>query len=124
MMNIQDIRAKFPALSRKVYGKDLVYLDNAATSRPKPPGVAAAVAAAMEGFGNCGRGVHDDALSAARTVYTARQKIADLFRCRPEQVCFTPNSTMALNIAIYLIGILPKNESFFTKTLEIKKHLC
>ena len=78
----------------------MIYLDNAATSRPKPPCVAEAVAAAMDGFGNCGRGAHDDALSAARTVFAARQGIAALFGCRAGRVCFTANSTMALNIAI------------------------
>ena len=79
----------------------MIYLDNAATSRPKPPGVAEAVAAAMEDWGNCGRGVHPEALAAARTVYGLREKLAALFHCaRADHVCFTPNSTMALNIAI------------------------
>ena len=44
----------------------MIYLDNAATTRPKPPGVAEAVVQAMADYGNCGRGAHDDALSAAR----------------------------------------------------------
>ena len=44
----------------------MIYLDNAATTRPKPPGVAEAVTAAMDGWGNCGRGVHPEALAAAR----------------------------------------------------------
>ena len=78
----------------------MIYLDNAATSRPKPPCVTEAVLTAMNGFGNCGRGVHDDALSAARVVFAARQGMAALFGCRPGRVCFTANSTMALNIAI------------------------
>ena len=78
----------------------MIYLDNAATSRPKPPCVTEAVLAAMNGFGNCGRGAHDDALSAARTVFAARQSVAALFGCRPGRVCFTMNSTMALNIAV------------------------
>lgn len=80
----------------------MIYLDNAATSRPKPPGVADAVLAAMEGFGNSGRGVHADALSAARTVYRVRQKLANLFGApSPERVCFTANATQALNTALY-----------------------
>ena len=79
----------------------MIYLDNAATTRPKPPGVADAVTAAMDGWGNCGRGVHPEALAAARTVYGLREKLAGLFGCRrPDHVCFTPNSTLALNIAI------------------------
>ena len=79
----------------------MIYLDNAATSRPKPPGVGEAVLAAMETYGNSGRGAHDDALAASRGVYAVRRKLADLFGCpRADRVAFTPNSTMALNIAI------------------------
>lgn len=79
----------------------MIYLDNAATTRPKPPGVAEAVAAAMNHWGNSGRGAHEEALSAARTVYALREKLAGLFGCpRPDHVAFTPNSTHALNLAI------------------------
>lgn len=79
----------------------MIYLDNAATTRPKPPGVAEAVAEAMASYGNSGRGVHEDALSAARTVYGVRQRLADWFGCsRADHVVFTPNSTAALNMAI------------------------
>lgn len=94
----------------------MIYLDNAATSRPKPPCVAAAVTAAMEDFGNCGRGVHGDALSAARTVFSVRQKVAALFGGRPERVCFTQNSTMALNIAIS--GLLTSEDHVISTDLE------
>ena len=79
----------------------MIYLDNAATTRPKPPGVAEAVVEAMNHWGNSGRGAHEEALSAARAVYALREKLAGLFGCpRPDHVVFTPNSTHALNIAI------------------------
>lgn len=79
----------------------MIYLDNAATTRPKPPAVGQAILAALEGFGNSGRGAHDEALTAARTIYDAREKLAALFGCeRPERVCFAQNSTEALNAAI------------------------
>ena len=95
----------------------MIYLDNAATTRPKPPGVAEAVAAAMNSYGNCGRGVHDDALSAARTVYGVRQRLADLFGCpKADRVAFTPNSTMALNIAIG--GLLGPGDHVISTDLE------
>lgn len=95
----------------------MIYLDNAATTRPKPPGVAEAVTAAMEAYGNCGRGVHDDALSAARTVYGVRQKLADLLGCpRADRVAFTLNSTMALNIAIS--GLLGPGDHVISTDLE------
>ncbi len=79
----------------------MIYLDNAATTRHKPPEVAAAVLEAMEQFGNCGRDLSEAALSAGRSVYAAREKLAALFGCpRADHVCMTANSTMALNIAI------------------------
>lgn len=78
----------------------MIYLDQAATSRPKPPGVAAAVTAAMDACGNSGRGTHPEALAAARTVYGVRCQVSSLFGGQPERVAFTPNSTAALNIAI------------------------
>ena len=59
----------------------MIYLDNAATTRPKPPAVGQAILAALEGFGNSGRGAHDEALTAARTVYDTRDKLATLFGC-------------------------------------------
>ena len=79
----------------------MIYLDNAATTRPKPPGVAAAVTAAMDAYGNSGRGAHDEALAASRGIYAVRRRLADLFGGPgADRVAFTPNSTMALNIAI------------------------
>ena len=95
----------------------MIYLDNAATTRPKPPGVAEAVTAAMLSYGNSGRGTHPEALAAARTVYGLREKLAALFGCkRPGHVCFTPNSTTALNIAIS--GLLGPGDHVISTDLE------
>lgn len=80
----------------------MIYLDNAATSLPKPPQVINAVAQAMGSMGNAARGAHAGSLQAARAVYEARQKLAQLFGCtRADHVVFTSNSTEALNIAIF-----------------------
>lgn len=79
----------------------MIYLDNAATTRPKPPGVARAVLEAMDTWGNSGRGAHEEALSAARGVYRLRSRLAEFFGCpRADHVVFTQNSTQALNTAI------------------------
>lgn len=79
----------------------MIYLDNAATTCPKPPEVIEAVAAAMNTWGNSGRGAHGTALSAARGVYRLRERLAEFFGCeRADHVVFTQNSTQALNIAI------------------------
>ena len=95
----------------------MIYLDNAATTRPKPPGVAEAVAAAMNEYGNSGRGTHPEALEAARSVYGVRQTLASLFGCpRADRVAFTPNSTMALNIAVS--GLLGPGDHVLSTDLE------
>ena len=95
----------------------MIYLDNAATTCPKPPGVAEAVAAAMSEYGNSGRGTHPEALEAARSIYSVRQRLADLFGChRAERVAFACNSTAALNIAIS--GLLGPGEHVISTDLE------
>lgn len=79
----------------------MIYLDNAATTLRKPPQVIDAVARAMGSFGNSARGTHEGALTASRTIYNTRCKLAALFGCpRPDHVVFTANSTEALNITI------------------------
>lgn len=79
----------------------MIYLDNAATTRQKPPAVVHAVAEALISYGNCGRGAHEGALSAARAIYGVREKLAALLGCpRADHVAFAPNSTFALNAAI------------------------
>ena len=95
----------------------MIYLDNAATTRPKPPGVAEAVTAAMMSWGNCGRGAHEEALASARAVFSVREQIARLLGCpRADHVCFTPNSTQALNIAIG--GLLGPGDHVISTDLE------
>ncbi len=95
----------------------MIYLDNAATTRVKPPAVAAAVLEALSSYGNCGRGGHEGALSAARAIYAAREKLAALLGCsRVDHVCFTQNSTQALNIAV--CGLLGPGDHIISTDLE------
>ena len=78
----------------------MIYLDNAATTVGKPPVVAEAVLSALGSFGNSGRGAYGEALDAGRCLYETRLLLGELFRCPADHVCFTPNSTAALNTAI------------------------
>lgn len=84
----------------------MIYLDNAATTRKKPPQVTAAVMEAMQSLGNSARGAHRASLGAAHVIYAAREKLAALFHCpRADHVVLTGNVTEALNIAIFgLVG--------------------
>ena len=79
----------------------MIYLDNGATSFPKPPRVARAAARAIERCGNPGRGGYGAAMEAARLIYACREQAAELFGCQPEQVVFTPSCTYGLNAAIH-----------------------
>lgn len=78
----------------------MIYLDNAATTWPKPPEVIAAVAAAMETAGSLGRSGHSHSLLASEIAYECRCLAGNIFDIAPEQVVFTMNATHGLNIAI------------------------
>lgn len=77
------------------------YLDNAATTYPKPESVyQRATEAIRQCGGNPGRGVHPLAMASLDAVYSAREAVASLFGGAPERVVFTHNATEALNLAI------------------------
>jgi len=75
------------------------YLDNAATSYPKPPSVVRAAVDAMH-CGNPGRGGHRLAVRGEEILYRVREKAAAFFGASPERVVFTQNATHALNVAL------------------------
>lgn len=80
----------------------MIYLDNAATTFPKPRSVLSAVADCIRNIGgNPGRGAHALSLKAAEAVYDARCTVADFLGVNdPSKIVFTPNATFALNLAI------------------------
>lgn len=78
----------------------MIYLDNAATTYPKPPSVIMAVNNALHRFGNPGRGGHAPAMAAAEELYLCRKAAAEMFGAAPERVVFTSGATHSLNIAI------------------------
>ncbi|MGA9174447.1 MAG: aminotransferase class V-fold PLP-dependent enzyme [Thermoactinomyces sp.] len=80
----------------------MIYLDNAASTWPKPPKVSDAVKKAIDEFGaNPGRGGHQLAVKASQTIEETRRKLAQLFGVRdPNHLLFCYNTTHALNMAI------------------------
>lgn len=78
----------------------MIYLDNGATSFPKPQEVSQAVARALEQGANPGRGGYGAAMEAGNLVLNCREAAGRLFHCKPEQVVLTANCTQGLNIAI------------------------
>ena len=82
----------------------MIYLDNAATSFPKPAESTAAMCAAMRNCAGYGRSSHAAAVYSAEIVYNCRQELAELFgAASPNHVAFALNATMALNEAIHAL---------------------
>ncbi len=98
--------------------KRAVYLDNAASSFPKPKAVARAVASAIDTWGgNPGRGVGKGTLIFDRLIFGARESIASLLNLpNPERIIFTHSATEGINIA--LKGLLTKGDSVAISGLE------
>ena len=78
----------------------MIYLDNGATSFPKPASVIRAVGTAAAKMGNPGRGGYPAAMAAANTIYRCREAAGEMFGCDPERVVLTANCTQGLNMAI------------------------
>ena len=88
----------------------MVYLDNAATTFPKPNEVSGEVCRCMREYGgNPGRGAHPIAMAAAEKVYECRERLSDFFGAPGAgSVIMTPGATFALNLAIK--GLIPPGD--------------
>ena len=97
---------------------DIVYLDHAATSWPKPPAVLRAMTDFLErDGGNPGRSGHRLSIAAGRIVYEVRETITELFNAPdPLGVIFTTNGTHALNLALH--GLLVPGNRVVTSGME------
>ncbi|MGQ9802729.1 MAG: aminotransferase class V-fold PLP-dependent enzyme [Anaerolineae bacterium] len=96
----------------------MIYLDNAATSWPKPPQVLAAMVRFLTEVGaNPGRSGHRLSVEAGRVVYAAREAVAELFHAPdPLRVVFGMNATEGLNLA--LRGLLRPGDHVVTSSME------
>lgn len=96
----------------------MIYFDNAATSWPKPPGVAEAMTHYLAEIGaSPGRSGHRLAVEAARVLYGAREAVAELLHAPdPLRVVFGANATEALNLA--LNGLLRAGDHVVTSGME------
>ena len=96
----------------------MIYLDNAATSYPKPESVWTEMERCMRLYGgNPGRGSHRLAMRAAEKIYECREEIAALVGSKaPENVVFTMNTTMAINTV--LKGLLREGDHVLISDLE------
>ncbi|MBO3444561.1 aminotransferase class V-fold PLP-dependent enzyme [Clostridium sp. CCUG 7971] len=96
----------------------MIYLDNAATTYPKPDRVYNAVMDCMKNYcANPGRAGHKLAMKAAREIYDARENIAKLFNIdNPMSIVFTNNATDSLNLAIK--GVVKSGDHIVTTSME------
>ncbi len=103
--DIDAIRADFPILSREVYGKPLVYLDNAASAQ-KPKQVIAAMTNLMErDYANVHRGLHYLANASTEAYEAARESVRRFLNAAHlEEVVFARSATGALNTVASCLG--------------------
>ncbi len=96
----------------------MLYLDNSATSFPKPPCVIEAIGDYLKHTGaSAGRAGYKSALKAAKMVFSCREKLARLFNIKDSsRVVFTSGATESLNTAIF--GILEEGDEVVTTAME------
>ena len=105
MARIEEIRNLFPALSRKVYGKDLVYLDNAATSQRVLSVIDEWNRISTESNANIHRAVHRMADEATQAYEAARDTVKDFLNARSrKEIVFTSGTTSAVNLVAFCFG--------------------
>ena len=108
-------REDFPILKEKVHGRELVYLDNAATSQKPQPVLDAIVEAYSTWNSNIHRGVHHLSQVATMKHEEARKAVAAFINAREaEEIVFTKGTTDAINALAFAIG-----EAFISKGDEI-----
>ena len=105
MLNIEEIRKDFPILSRTVYNRPLVYLDNAATTQ-KPRAVVEAMTEEYYSVNaNVHRGVHYLSQQATELHEQARANVKDFINARSEaEIIFTRGTTESLNLVAFSFG--------------------
>lgn len=104
-MLVDDIRNMFPVLSRKIYGKDLVYFDNAATSQRPQRVIDEWNRITCESNANIHRAVHKLADEATQAYEQARDVVKDFINAEfREEIIFTSGTTASVNLAAFCFG--------------------
>ena len=115
MARIEEIRNLFPALSRKVYGKDLVYFDNAATSQRPISVLDMWNRISSESNANIHRAVHRLADEATQAYEQARDAVKEFLNAEfREEIIFTSGTTYSVNLVAFCFG-----EAFVSEGDEI-----
>ena len=105
VMTVENIRSLFPVLSRKVYGKDLVYLDNAATSQRPVNVIDEWNRITAESNANIHRAVHRLADEATQAYEDARDAVKEFINSESRQeIIFTTGTTASVNLVAFSFG--------------------
>ncbi|MGB5184825.1 MAG: cysteine desulfurase [Xanthobacteraceae bacterium] len=103
--DVNRIRADFPILATQVYGKLLVYLDNAASAQKPRVVLGRLDEVYTTQYANVHRGLHFLANEATEAYENAREKVAAFLNARrKEEIIFTRNATEAINVVAYTFG--------------------
>ncbi len=110
-MSLPLIRADFPALDTQVYGKALVYLDNAATAQRPSSVIACQKSLAEASNANIHRAVHRLAVEATDAYERARDRVKSFLNAAArEEIVFTSGATQAVNLVAFSYGQVFVNE--------------
>jgi cysteine desulfurase / selenocysteine lyase len=111
MLDVATIRKDFPILSRKVYGKPLVYLDNAASAQKPQVVLDAMMKSYSQEYSNVHRGLHYLSNTATQSFEDARESVRRFLNApSKDQLIFTRNATEAINLVAQSFGGLVINE--------------
>src|SRR6185503_9833799 len=103
--DVARVREDFPALALKVYGKQLVYLDNAASAQTPTAVLNRMTEAYTSEYANVHRGLHYLANAATEAYEGGRAKVAKFLNAsRNEEIVFTRNATEAINLVAQSFG--------------------
>ncbi|MBP5488398.1 MAG: SufS family cysteine desulfurase [Bacteroidales bacterium] len=104
-MTAEELRKQFPILSREVYGKPLIYLDNAATTQRSESVIRALSDSALLHNGNTHRAVYALAGEATRAYECARVDVRDFIDAASvDEIVFTSGTTASINLVAYSFG--------------------
>jgi cysteine desulfurase/selenocysteine lyase len=119
--DVERVRADFPILSREIYGKPLVYLDNAASAQ-KPVQVLDAIRDAYANdYANVHRGLHYLANASTQAFEDAREKVRALLNApTTDEIIFTKGGTEAMNLVAqgYLQPIIQPGDEIIVSMME------
>jgi cysteine desulfurase/selenocysteine lyase len=105
--DVEAIRRDFPILSREVYGKPLVYLDNAASAQKPKPVLDAVMKSYTQEYANVHRGLHFLSNAATQAYEDARESVRRFINApSKDQIIFTRNATEAINLVAQSFGNL------------------